>query len=646
MKYRAEIDGLRAIAVVPVILFHAGVEYFSGGFVGVDIFFVISGYLITSILIEEVSQNKFSIAKFYERRIRRILPALTLVALASIVGAWFFMLPSQMESFAKSLIAVSLFASNIQFWTESGYFDTVTEEKPLLHTWSLAVEEQYYIFFPILLLFSWRLGRDRAFWIVSLCAFASLAISEWGWRNAHSANFYLIPSRVWELFAGSMAAFYVHKHGVHKNNFLALLGLAAIILSIFMFDESTPFPSIYALLPICGVVLLIIYANQTTLAARILSTKAFVGIGLISYSAYLWHQPLFAFTRIASYEKPSITLMAFMSLASLLLAYFSWKYVENPFRRTTAKRSVVFLCGGASLCFLAVAGIVILNSSPNTYFQLANPDFKEDISLATTWENTDCVDFIAKEGDVHCRKSKQTGDYRVVMWGDSHLDVLTSTTPNIEGIEIIQIIHSGCPPLVEVARFDQTGNAKNCTQRGTLTSYASYIRSLNPDLIILAGRWSLYLNGHYSEGELQKAHHFLMREGYTKEEILENQNTRFKVLLSALHGTFDFFSMHQVAVLDQPIDFGYTEKRKLVKYPSIPEDLSKHWNHMKDSLLSKLIDVDILSSKNLFCEEGVCETQRNNVMLYRDNNHVTNFGSKIIWDELLTPYITSQATRK
>ena len=298
MKYRSEIDGLRALAVVPVILFHAGFELFNGGFVGVDVFFVISGYLITTILIEDIEKNRFSIINFYERRARRILPALFFVMLVTIPLAWMWMSPSQMKDFSQSLIAVSLFLSNIHFWRESGYFAAATEEKPLQHTWSLAVEEQYYVLFPIFLFLVWRFGKNRVFWMIVVFAAMSLALSEWGWRNASYANFYLAPTRAWELFAGSIAAFIVQNRGVKANNALSLLGLATIIFAIFEYDKNTPFPSIFGLVPVIGVVLLVLYADKETFVGRLLSIKLFVGIVLISYSAYLWNQPLFAFARI------------------------------------------------------------------------------------------------------------------------------------------------------------------------------------------------------------------------------------------------------------------------------------------------------------------------------------------------------------
>ncbi len=222
MQYRAEIDGLRAIAVLPVIFFHAGFEWFRGGFLGVDVFFVISGFLITSILIADLEKQQFGIMYFYERRARRLLPALFFMLLICLPFSWYWMIPSQLEDFSKSLIAVLFFSSNILFWRESGYFESASDENPLLHTWSLAVEEQYYLLFPLWLAFTWRFGRSHAFRGVVLLGVISLILSEWGWRNSPSANFYLAPTRAWELLAGSTVAFIVDKYGVQKITYLRL----------------------------------------------------------------------------------------------------------------------------------------------------------------------------------------------------------------------------------------------------------------------------------------------------------------------------------------------------------------------------------------------------------------------------------------
>lgn len=343
MKYRAEIDGLRALAVVPVILFHAGFEFFSGGFVGVDVFFVISGYLITTILIEDIDNERFSIVNFYERRARRILPALFFVMLACIPFAWMWMLPDPLENFGQSLVAATLSANNVLLYLTTGYWDLASEFKPLLHTWSLGVEEQYYVLFPLLLLLTWRFGKGIVLLTVIVIASVSLGLSEWLSRENPEAAFFLIHTRAWELLAGSISAFIVQKRGIQKNNPLALIGLGAIIFSIFFFDETTPFPSLYALVPVLGVVLLVLYADKETLAAKLLSKKGFVGIGLISYSAYLWHQPLFAFSKIYQQTEPSFLLNGLLILATFLLSYASWKYVEKPFRNQAIINTKVFV---------------------------------------------------------------------------------------------------------------------------------------------------------------------------------------------------------------------------------------------------------------------------------------------------------------
>ena len=218
MKYRAEIDGLRALAVLPVILFHAGFELFGGGFIGVDVFFVISGYLITTIIISEMGEGKFSIVNFYERRARRILPALFFVMAVCIPFAWMWLSPFDLRNFGQSLVAVSTFSSNILFWLESGYFDTASELKPLLHTWSLAVEEQYYIIFPLFLIATWQFGHIWILALLSLIFLVSLGIAQWSAVNAPSAAFYLLPARGWELLIGVFAAFYL-KHRAHLKSY-------------------------------------------------------------------------------------------------------------------------------------------------------------------------------------------------------------------------------------------------------------------------------------------------------------------------------------------------------------------------------------------------------------------------------------------
>lgn len=463
MKYRAEIDGLRALAVVPVILFHAGYKLFSGGFVGVDVFFVISGYLITTILIEDIENKQFSIVNFYERRARRLLPALFFVMFACIPFAWMWMIPSQMKDFSQSLVAMSLFASNVLFCRTSGYFDAAAEEKPLLHTWSLAVEEQYYVLFPIFLILAWRFGKNRVFWMIVVMATISLLLSEWGWRNKATANFYLAPTRAWELFAGSIAAFIVQKQGVKKNNTLAFLGLTAIIFSIFFYDETTPFPSLYALVPVLGVILLILYADKETFAAKILGTKGFVGVGLISYSAYLWHQPLFAFARIQAESTPTNLHLFLLTASSLPLAYLSWKFVETPFRvNKKITRNGVFLFSLSGLIVFLVIGL--LGSKTNGFvnqmakykftgaeaaqvslvFDAINYDIAEEMAIK------DCNIWVKDTKNINVRKVDDCYDKHgkaIIVLGDSHaMNLFNILSASNSYPFLIGVSQGGCRP--------------------------------------------------------------------------------------------------------------------------------------------------------------------------------------------------------
>ena len=469
MHYRPEIDGLRAVAVVPVILFHAGFEVFSGGFVGVDVFFVISGYLITSILIAELEAGNLSILRFYERRARRILPALFTVLLVCLPFAWAWMLPSQMKDFAQSLVAVMFFGSNILFWQEAAYFAPAAELKPLLHTWSLAVEEQYYLLFPPVLLALWRFGRRRVFWAVVAMAGVSLMLSEWGWRNEPSANFYLAPSRAWELLAGSLCAFASVGRAQRSNNLVSGVGLVLIVGSVFAFDAETPFPSLYALAPVGGAVLIVLYAGSTTVVARLLSTAPFVGMGLVSYSAYLWHQPLFAFARIRHVVAPPQAVMMVLAVAAFALAWLTWRYVEQPFRRRSRpllmRRRSVFLASaaiGAAFGAIGVAGH-LTNGLPDrtspagTSFALALMDDR----LRPNYGLDQACD-----GAFTLSPKCRTGDApNVLLWGDSyamHLAQALVASPSVAGL--IQHTKSQCAPIAGLAKVGTVTTWQACME--------------------------------------------------------------------------------------------------------------------------------------------------------------------------------------
>jgi peptidoglycan/LPS O-acetylase OafA/YrhL len=369
MKYRREIDGLRALAVLPVIFFHAGFSPFAGGYVGVDVFFVISGYLITSLIISDKQQGKFTLRGFYERRIRRILPGLFIVMLACLPFAWLWMLPGEIKAFSKSLVAVAAFVSNILFWREGGYFETPGAVKPLFHTWSLAVEEQYYVLFPLFLLLIWRWGKRWITVIFVALAIFSLAAAVWASRNHPQGGFYLLPTRGWELLIGASIAVYflsasqatvaARETVSPVNQAGSALGLALISFSVIAFDRSVPYPSLYTLVPTLGTAFVILYANPRTFVGKLLSTPILVGIGLISYSAYLWHQPLFAFARIRHEDALSLPLAFALALAALACAYVSWRYVEKPFRnRAQVGQTTVFVAAASMTLLFLVIGMI------------------------------------------------------------------------------------------------------------------------------------------------------------------------------------------------------------------------------------------------------------------------------------------------
>lgn len=335
MKYRPEIDGLRAFAVLPVILYHANIPGFSGGFIGVDVFFVISGFLISALLLNDLSSNNFSIRRFYARRARRILPALFTVLLATIPVTTYVLLPAQLQDYSGSLIAVTGFVSNIFFWSRSGYFAPESSEMPLLHTWSLSVEEQFYILFPVVLLLLYRYCHRHIGLVLGALVIAGLILCDVTSRTMPNANFYLLPTRAWELLIGSFCAYYTSHTPQLRNPWLSLAGLGLICISVFEFNDHMRLPSLLSLLPVVGTALVLLYTSPPTFTARFLSLPLFLRVGKISYSAYLWHYPLFALARVASPSSPSIPLMILLTIFTLALGAVSWRYIEQPFRQRT-----------------------------------------------------------------------------------------------------------------------------------------------------------------------------------------------------------------------------------------------------------------------------------------------------------------------
>jgi peptidoglycan/LPS O-acetylase OafA/YrhL len=381
--YRAEVDGLRAIAVMSVLLYHAGVPLLPTGFLGVDIFLVISGYLITQILFSELETKEFSIWRFYERRIRRIAPALLFVMTLSIPFAYWLMNPDDLKSFAQSVIATILFSNNILLWISSSYFDLDLSFKPLMHTWSLGVEEQYYIAVPLLMWALHRIGTRRVTFIgIAIITIASFAFCLWAVKAAPRANFYLITSRAWELGSGGLIALGERSLRARltlsrwRTVPLATVGLIMIVAPMMLLPTDSLMPGLPTLIPVAGTCLILMFAQRGDPATWLLSTRPFVAIGLISYSAYLFHQPIFAFTRVHRLERPSLALMLALVAVTLVCAYASWRYIERPFRqKTMAIRPVLWINGlTASAVFAAGAVFYLTAGFYRSWPELAERD--------------------------------------------------------------------------------------------------------------------------------------------------------------------------------------------------------------------------------------------------------------------------------
>ena len=652
MQYRREIDGLRALAVIPVILFHAEFDLFSGGFVGVDIFFVISGFLITSILLKDIENKKFNLLYFYERRARRILPALFFIMILCIPFAWFWMTPVQTKDFSESLAAVSLFISNILFLEQSGYFAANATEIPLLHTWSLAVEEQFYIFFPLLLVFLWKFGKRVLIGSLILISIASLGLSEWAWRYEPDANFYLILTRAWELLSGALAAIIIYKNKFEENNFLSILGLGFVIFSILFFDQNTPFPSVYALIPILGVVLIILFTDKGTISYKILSSKLLVGIGLISYSAYLWHQPLFAFVRIRSLSEPSILVMSSLSLASLILAYFSWKFIELPFRQKNrfSQKNIFLYSALGIFFFISITFVTSLNNNFENRFDQKIIHSVNSVKKIETPYGEVCTLGPKKNILAHpiegCTNFFVNKKADILLLGDSHLESISFRLQEKlfdMNIGSYSIPYSGCIPIPGFRSITRGENHK-CHEHNL--AMLDYARKEGINTIILVSRFPWYLEGTGFDNKLGGVE--------TKKRPIDvidppknNTNRISRVEEAIKFGLNNLLKEFNVIFIEPVPEVGWSVPDRTIKLSmhNQPNYIEHEYNVYKErnkrvvNILNKIDSKRLyrLKTSEIFCDavSNICNTSKNGNLLYTDNNHLSKFGSEIFSDFFL-----------
>jgi peptidoglycan/LPS O-acetylase OafA/YrhL len=660
MKYRPEIDGLRAIAVLPVIFFHAGFKLFNGGYVGVDVFFVISGYLITTLIVSEKEAGSFSIIRFYERRMRRILPALFFIVLVSILFAWLWLLPSDLKDFAESLVAVSTFWSNIFFLNHSGYFDTAAELTPLLHTWSLAVEEQYYVLFPLLILLIWLMGRRWIPIVLVGVTILSLAAAQWGSVREPVASFFLLQTRAWELGIGALVALYLLRGGASGTvrpavrQSLSMAGLLMIGASVFAFDNNTPYPSVYTLLPTVGTALIVLFGTFETLVGMVLGSSALVGVGLISYSAYLWHQPIFAFTRYRLMEEPSAMLMLLLSGVAIALAFVSWRFVELPFRtKGRFTRPQIFTFALTVTLSLIVLGLLI---GVNNGFASRMPENVEWRSFAA---KRDAIGPVCELGDSEvfpgleiCTFGDQTSSRVVALYGDSHAQAIGYQLDEQfkhEHIKGAFIRAHECRVVPRIFSTKDTLAAELCSR-----SYDSLLRFIRgkADGVIVIGRWTFRL--YPIRGEIEQLAFNNNEGGQEFESYREyaalTPDGNFSKAAAAKRGAVQHLLDTMTAtgkpiILVYPIPESGWDVAKMnffhrnLKGLSTSYALYKQRNRFVISLFDAYSAANLTKIKpaDIFCDEGTgrCSVQVDSIPLYYDDDHLSEVGAEMLVNEIM-----------
>lgn len=628
IKYRPEIDGLRAISVLAVIFFHADFSLFKGGFIGVDVFFVISGYLITSILVKELQGNCFSLVQFYVRRIKRILPALTIVVLITSLFAWNFLFPREMEEFSNSLIAVALMVSNIFFWKHSGYFETASEMKPLLHFWSLSVEEQFYVFFPLYLAFLWRLGKKYTLGGIGLFFFLSLMFSQsLTSQGEASASFFLLPSRGWEMLLGSALAVYEMVHEQEKvsssilGQWASSIGLTCILLSCTLFNNHSPLPGLLSLIPTIGTALIIVYASPTNIVGSILSNKLLVHIGLLSYSAYLWHQPIFVFTRI-QYDSINIWTAGIAILTSFILAYITWRFIEQPFRKLRSQKLIICM-GLSSIGILTGLGLYLNSASKSlNRFPLAARPTVEQASLNVSHamkalDRGGCfIDYDQTFQDLIRQNCASKASPKFLLFGDSRaahhlpgLKTLTERVPRYHGFLVEQWTAASCRAI------DVRYNSKRCHD-----FYSAFVEKILPTLdektyVIVSSAWLWTLNA-VPEKEFEAS---------------------FESLLNQLKK-----SQAQVVIIGETPSYSGNPFRRLFREGRVTQDQemleinnSKYINTLL-SQISQRYSLRFIDPTPYLCSKDsqFCLVKHKNQFVYYDQEHLSPFGSALLWERL------------
>ncbi|MCB9094321.1 MAG: acyltransferase [Halobacteriovoraceae bacterium] len=653
MKYRPDIDGLRAIAVLSVVFYHLDYHLFSGGYVGVDVFFVISGYLICSIILKRLEQNKFTIRDFYIRRIKRIFPALFFVLTVTSVLSTVVLAPQPyLKQFAQSLISTVLFGSNILFWKQSGYFDTQTELKPLLHTWSLGVEEQYYIFFPLLLMFLFKYRRQSIKFILLLTFVVSFVLNIMMTTKSPTTAFYLLPFRAWEIMLGAFVSvgLYPQLKKPLFNNLLSLSGLSLIASSVVLYTEQTLFPGFYALAPTVGTYFIIssgMDKNNLSLVNKFLQWKPFVVIGLLSYSLYLWHWPFIAFKKYLSFIPFSQSTAQIVVIA--LFTFFtviSYHFVEKPFRQNLSKQTIKYLVSGSlafSLSFLCVG--FYLNSidgeiwkkfslsSNEGYIEIPKPDEYlpgYDVKVEDIKEDPKFL-----LGDV-------TTSPQSIVIGDSHAQALAMGMDKVAkklSKSFYFFSDGGLIPLLNI-RQERPNKRHHIDFNKALYNIISKDASLKN--VILIARWMAYYDPLSTKDHWQ---YLLYREGekdlsYPKNKIIlkEQMEKTLKYLQGLNKNVFIFVDMptHNPAIV-QMVDFNNRFSQFTDASPNLLAELYHLDVESQQELVEPFVELlkefqkkypfKIIHYDRALIENGRYIYFREGKLMYKDDDHLNDFGS-------------------
>jgi peptidoglycan/LPS O-acetylase OafA/YrhL len=641
LTYRPEIDGLRALAVLSVVLFHLDFGILPGGFIGVDVFFVISGFLITSIILQEQTAGHFSFAGFYERRIRRILPAAFVVIAATLLAGFFVLLPGDYVSLAASSLSAALYVSNFYFWKQDGYFQTAAHEQPLLHTWSLSVEEQFYILFPIFIILALRFfGRDGAFWLLLVCALGSLALSEWIVARDQNLAFYMLPTRAWQLGMGSLLAF----QKLPRLRFAGLsqaagfIGLGLIGWSLASYNAQTIFPGLAALAPTLGAAAVIYGTAQTGVISRFLSLRPLVLIGKISYSLYLWHWPLIAFALYRFGEMPGIAGKIAIVLASVLLAFITWNWVENPLRnRAFLPGYRVFamlglctvLCAGVALTIMQAKGfpgrfdraVITAEQAAEDYNPLR--DMCNDAPIINHPENL-----------AGCTIGDQTKmQVSALLWGDSVAD---SFAPGIDkafsdmGIKAIQSTKNSCAPLLKAYLTRASAEAAQACQNYN-HAVIEYLQK-HPEIqtIILAASWpdvAAHISYEaYDRAAVSAEARMAALEMTHNETIktLRSMNRKILVISAVPHFTHNPPAcLARQKLFDDPESFACLPTMRKDFDEGAKPVIGLHERLRKEG-------VTVFFPHQSLCDEGACHAVQGMDILYYDPGHLSVTGARFL----------------